>query len=269
MNKCIKCGISENKALLFDAISKKGVVKICRKCSFEENMPLIKKLKFSDYPEEKISLKKKQTVYGRLSNLSGIKTQKVFHSENKDLLKQEEDLKKIADKNFTFKKISEKIKNNLVDNFHWRIMRARRLKHLTQAQFAEAIAEPEIAIKEIEQGIVRENYFALIRKIENYLKIKIMKKEILIKETSTELNFDKITTMTLKISDLKKMKQEREAEIFSNSSENQNEISEKFPEENYVPDKKIENKNNPLEFEEKDKKDLSKDEMNDLIFRKK
>ena len=267
MNRCIRCGIPENKALLFDAISKKGIVKICRKCSFEENVLLIKKPKFSEFPEEEIRQDKKKSVYERLSHLSGIKDKELI-VKNKDLLRQEESLKNISTENFKLQKINENAKNELVDSFHWRIMRARRLKHLTQEQFAEAIEEQEISIKEIEQGIVRENDFVLIRKIENYLGIKIIKKEIAVQEKPTEFNFDKTTTMVLKISDLKKMKQEKEDEILTHSQERQNETFERDSEENFSLNEEIENNTDEFKSEE-NKKELSDDEMNDLIFGKK
>jgi ribosome-binding protein aMBF1 (putative translation factor) len=244
MNQCFRCGITENKALLFDAISEKGIIKLCRKCSFKENIPLIKKPKFSDYPEEKIKSNKKQTVYERLSRISGIDDKKLVSQGNRDLLKQEENLRDIAEQNFTFQRVDENAKDNLIDNFHWIIMRARRLKHLTQGQFAEAIAEPEIQIKEIEKGIIHEKSYPLIRKIENYLGITIMKKEIATQEKPTKLSFDHSTTMNLKISDLKQMKQERENEIFTNSSETQIKKDEIFEQ----PLEKTENNNDFSKF---------------------
>ena len=39
--ECAKCGISSDRALLFDAIAGKGIVKICKKCSFDEHLPII------------------------------------------------------------------------------------------------------------------------------------------------------------------------------------------------------------------------------------
>ena len=50
------------------------------------------------------------------------------------------------DKNYKEKvgeDLSKKPRADLVDNFHWIIMRARRMKKLTQAQFAKEIGESE------------------------------------------------------------------------------------------------------------------------------
>ena len=217
MNKCFKCGVSGDRALLFGAVSEKGIVKICRKCSFEENIPIVKYLK-----EE---TGKRPTVYERLSRLSGVEVK-----NGKDKVDgQNEALRKIADENFS-KNALEKNPFGMVNNFHWIIMRARRAKKLTQKQFAEAIEESEEAIKMAEKGVLPKNDFVLVNKIEDYLKIRI--KDELAREKSFDkeveevkenfsqsveedkIKFDDTTTKTLTIADLQKMKKKKEEEIF-------------------------------------------------------
>lgn len=252
MQECFKCGISEEKALLFDAISDKGIIKICRRCNEEEKLPLIRK-------HQKIE-SKKENIYERFSSVSNFGKdykKKFLDNEREELLKkQETSLREIVDKNFR-EKIPEKIiQNNLIDNFHWVLMRVRRSKKLTQKQLAEELAEPEIAIKMAEQGIIPEDSFNLIKKLENYLGVNISKKPEIpmspsyseeidvvkqeIKERfEEEVSFDEFTTRNLTISDLQEIKDKKE-----------NKDSEK-----------IENK---LE----DKKDLTEEEMNEIIFGK-
>ncbi len=250
MDKCFKCGVSEDRALLFSAISEKGIVKICRKCSFEEDIPIMK------YIEEKVE--KRQTVHERLSRLSGIEMKNEEDKINIQISKEakDESLMKIANENFR-KNVLDKNPFGMIDNFHWVIMRARRAKKLNQKQFAEAIEESEEAIKMAEEGILPKNDFVLVNKIENYLGIVIREEvrapkgvhqggassssspsvngdintegknsfeedvEIVkegfvqnvkdtIKGTSDKVRFDDTTTKTLTIADLQEMKQKRE-----------------------------------------------------------
>ena len=246
--ECFKCGVSGSRARLFDVVSDKGIVKICEKCFSEEDMPIVRKPSSFQLDEsENKSKPSKQTVYERLSHMSGIKKADNVHERNRELLdNQETTLKDIIDKNL--ERSSWKIvpKDDLVDNFHWIIMRARRLKHLTQSQFAEAIAEPEAAIKMLEEGVLIEGSYKIINKIENYLGIKLVKKEAVrnVREFDKKIDFDPVTAKTLTISDLKEMKQKKEEKIF------------KKPGEKIKEDKSIKNQN----------KDLSKEEIDKIIF---
>lgn len=174
MEKCFRC--EESNKRLYDAISKKGIVKICRECNIKENLPIIKKMNISEPPE------KKRTVYERLSNMTKINPkEREIKTKIKELEKKDEGLKKIVEKNFKEKLKTGSFekdisgKSNMIRNFHWLIMRERRTKHITQKQLAEAISEPELAIKMAEKGILPRERERLIQKIENYLKIKISK----------------------------------------------------------------------------------------------
>jgi len=236
MGECSICGISEGKAFLFDAISDKGIIKICRNCLEKENFPLIKKTDVYEIP-------KTQKVYETLSKLSGKKELK------EELIEQEKNLKDIVDENFK-KVISLKTESpkNLVRNFHWIIMRARKTRHITQKQLGEAISEPEIAIKMAEKGILPEFNYSFIEKLENCLKINLKKKlepepvenksedtfipSITqsyepVKSDIREFGIDLHNTQNLTISDLKKLKEEKEEEILGR---------ENFEEENYEED---------------------------------
>jgi ribosome-binding protein aMBF1 (putative translation factor) len=273
--ECFKCGISENEALLFDAISSKGIIKICEKCSREEDIPIINKPISSQINEYKKKVKeprnfRKTVVSDRLSRISGIKVEDGRERKSLELLKEEDELKKIADKNFQ-KRLEGKQsqKPYLVNNFHWIIMRARRLKKITVEQLAREILEPESAIKMAEKGILPKEDKKLIKKLENKLEIRLIKEEFideikksLEKPFSEEIKFRPDETNTLTISDLQEMKKQREAEIFEKSIEN--------------PRRRIEliNKEEISEARERKKedtyeKDLSDKKINDLIFGRK
>ena len=249
-DECFKCGVSGERVRLFDAISGKGIVKICKECASKEHMPIIRKpseiftnqVLYDDLKE------RGKTVYERLSCMSGIKTEEKRNFKSSELKQQETTFENIINKNFKTQ-IKEELKprSDLVDNFHWVIMRARRSKHITQEQLAEAIAEPGAAIKMAERGILPENNYKLVNKLENYLGIKLVKKEFAekIEERPKEISFNSITTKSLTISDLQEMKKRREAKILGESVEVSEDVEE------------MEDKT--------EKEDLFRDE-NDLIF---
>ncbi len=247
MVECIKCEISDEKALLFDAISKEGIVKICRRCNLEEELPLITHVKKED------GIERERNVYNRLSKYSGIdpkehrkkfsekgiRKEEAFKAENKRL-------KDIVDENYKKKLPEEKPKrDDLIYNFHWVIMRERRRKKLTQSQLAHELQESESAIKMIEQGYVpEEGGNRLILKLEGFLKINISKKPVAVSDETRyreidptkiqierdfkeNTNFDEITTKHLTISDLKKMKQEQGRGVSKSVSTSLD--TEKFP----------------------------------------
>ena len=281
MNKCFKCGVSGDRALLFDAVSEKGIVKICRKCSFEENIPIIKYLK------EKTE--KRPTVYERLSRLSGveIKSEKDKVSGQIAYRARNEILRKIADQNFS-KNVLDENPFGMVNNFHWIIMRARRAKKLTQKQFAEAIEESEEAINMAEKGVLPKNDFVLVNKIENYLGIRIknetlrersfdeevnqVKEEFLQNVEEDKIKFDDTTTKTLTIADLQEIKKKKEEKIFSEPEgkvgapshrddlrgQRPQAYPETFPEEMFTKGKKI----------DLDKENLSQEDIDKIIFGK-
>ncbi len=70
-------------------------------------------------------------------------------------------------------------KNNvlkeLVDNFHWYVIKVRKSRNLSRKQLADAIGCQEEQIKIIENGQLPQDNFFLINKLENFLKINLRK----------------------------------------------------------------------------------------------
>ena len=98
--------------------------------------------------------------------------------KNSELQRLEAELKKIVDKNLdeSLKLKEATPRADLVENFHWVITRFRRLKKLTQEDFAREISEPLHAVKLAEKGVLPDiNDYRFIRKIENYLGIILIK----------------------------------------------------------------------------------------------
>lgn len=229
--ECFKCGALGVK--LIEVISDGGIIMVCEKCASEENMPTINKgisnFFVSQLPE------KKQTVYDRLALISGVKADNGIKQE------QEFELKKIVDKNYA-KTISGKPakRDDLIDNFHWIIMRARRSKHITQLQMAKAILEPEQAIKMAEKGVLpQKGCERFIDKIENYLGIQILKRQNnydfslkfdLKQEFAENPSFDPMISKNLTIADLRELKIKKEQAILGKKEEEEcskKEIKEK------------------------------------------
>ncbi|MBX4212045.1 helix-turn-helix transcriptional regulator [Candidatus Pacearchaeota archaeon] len=63
----------------------------------------------------------------------------------------------------------------LVDNFHWEIVSARKRKNMTRKQVADALHEPENSIKMLENGLLPANDFILINKIQSFYRINLRK----------------------------------------------------------------------------------------------
>lgn len=173
MEKCFICGATSENTIIYDAISKDGLVRICGRCNIRENLPILKKSGAA--PEEK-----RQTVYERLSTMSGYNP-KVKETREKDEVRKKanEEIKQVMDKNFRDEIMANTLKretsgeSNLMRNFHWEIMKARRARHLTQEQLADAIGELELAIRMAERGMLPRERERLVKKLENYLKIRI------------------------------------------------------------------------------------------------
>ena len=81
MAECYRCGVSDEKERLFNAISRKGVVKICKNCSNEEDLPIIQ-------PADLNKPKRVKSVYERLSAMAKLDPEKhrkmlVYHQRRK------------------------------------------------------------------------------------------------------------------------------------------------------------------------------------------
>ena len=224
--ECFKCGVPEDRAFLYEVISPKGIVRVCRKCSHDLDFPMIKTS--TDFEEK--GAKKRSSVREIMERLSGVKHSP---SKQKELEKQDSHLKKIVEENLEeIIRASPLPTDEFVDNFHWAIMRARRREKLTQTELARKIHESEIAVKLVEQGIVSEQTPGLVKKLEAYLNVRIRKemwsppekKEIperarefqrpgetaISMKPQVDLGFDPMSSGNMTIGELRAMKEEKE-----------------------------------------------------------
>ncbi len=169
MEECHICQTPETKAVLFEVVSEEGIVKICGKCYGRENLPLVKR----SLPNYEL---KEESVYQRMVKISGVDPKKF--EKRPERIPQDVLLKRIAE-NSTMRDLldfstDDEIKKELIYNFHWIVMRGRRIKHMTQEQLARAIREPEKVVRLVEKGHVPKNR-NIITKIENCLNINLRK----------------------------------------------------------------------------------------------
>ncbi len=285
--ECAKCGAPGELTSLYDVITGEGIVKLCKRCIFEENAPVIHR------PTEKeIQRASKSTsLYKRLSSAAGLNPQQhrknvkdSFAFSNKN--NQEITLRDLVDKKFDrFIKKKLKKRDDLIDNFHWIIMRARRARKKSITQLAKEIGEPERAIKMAEQGVLPEGY-VIVEKLETALGIRILKPEIAkeLERQRKQLGFDDYSSKNLTISDLQEMKKDNPKEhkepywrrFFSSLIGRKDQIEEVLEEE---PEEKEEvdfgeSHEVPIEFDdtslelEEELPEESKDETDDDISQK-
>lgn len=219
MTNCYRCGASGEEKKLFDAISGKGIVKICEDCLAIEKFPVVKKPEFSEESEKQKSVRdrligmNKRFNYGKEPNL-------------RDLIDQK------------FKEKSIQTYPDLIDNFHWTLQKIRRDKKISRLQLAKAIDESEERIKLIESGFLPDNNYQVLAKIENYFGVSFRKNKAgflnseerkfvldnsLIEnepiEENEKLSFDYNSVNKLKIGDLKKMKEKKKFSLWNRKKE--------------------------------------------------
>jgi ribosome-binding protein aMBF1 (putative translation factor) len=69
--------------------------------------------------------------------------------------------------------IKTQVTKELIENFHWYISKKRRQLGLTRSQLSLSLNETEDTIKLIENGIVQQNDFILINKIQDKLQLNL------------------------------------------------------------------------------------------------
>ena len=164
--RCERCGITQDRAQIFDAITDFELMRICERCAIIENIPLIKK---PDTQQLK-QFEKNISVNQRLRNLQGMREQ----PQKKSQTFFREDKLKELDKN-PAKQLAERDKLNLIDNFHWELMKIRRRKGYSHKQLAEILGESALVLEMIEKGRLPDNSENIIRKLEQFFQIRLRK----------------------------------------------------------------------------------------------
>ena len=164
MDVCFRCGRSEGEVRLFDGLSLTDSVKVCEKCSLIEGIPLLK----NPSTDQLKNSEKTDYVYRRLKTIAGIKDEK----QEKSVFEQIQEL----DENPELEKPDEK-PVQFVENFHWLIQRERRRKGMTPENLAQTIGESASAIRMIERNSLPENALPVIKKIEQFFRVKLIESD--------------------------------------------------------------------------------------------
>ena len=253
-DECFRCGVSGERVRLYDAISNKGIVKVCSDCANIEKIPIIKKPTEDQIKEAQ----RHKTVHERLVGVGLGK---------KLTTKGETTLRDLVDQKFKNRGIQSH--PDLIENFHWKIQQVKRVKRITREEFAKGIGESDATVKMIEQGFLPSNDYKIINKIESFLGVNLRKAGTsgfpdtsmkysldpsMNKESEKKLSFDIESTKNLKIEDLKELdkkveksqkglfsffkKKEKKEEIkpMENWEEEYSQDDEKFLDENYKED---------------------------------
>ncbi len=261
MAKCYLCGIESGEVLLYEGIHKKfGIVNICNKCYAKNIIPLIEKKEIN-----MDEINKRVSVRERLSRMAHVD---VKREEVKEIKISNDDvhLKDLVEKNFKKDiEIGPRHFNDLVDNFNWVVMRKRRNMKLTRSELADAVMEQPIVIESLEGGNLPKDYVLLIKKIENYLGIRLLKKSGEVKPE--EILVESRIPSGILIEDLKKKTEEKKRWLFGRQKKEELHNEEEVLE----PEASIENNETPQEenLENKSLDELSDEEINDLIWGKK
>ncbi|MDD5193512.1 MAG: hypothetical protein PHF67_02905 [Candidatus Nanoarchaeia archaeon] len=163
VEKCVRCGALESEIKLFDTIYEGKAQCICERCSIIENVSILERP-----TQDKIKESNRVVnVYERMRRLTGMAPEKKESEERKNRL---EELRKNPQLEIPEKRVPE-----LIDHFHWEIMKCRRRKGLSHNQLGEAIGEPGFRIELIEKGNLGENPEELVKKLERFFNIRLIK----------------------------------------------------------------------------------------------
>ncbi|MDO8622734.1 MAG: hypothetical protein Q7R52_00650 [archaeon] len=230
MAYCVYCGATDEKKKIFDVISKDGITPVCEDCVYKADLPIIRKPVIQE-PSNKMP-----NVRERLSVMAGIKKDEKRDTEVKIPSLEETKLKRMVEKNIKIGAKTKKIQpEDLVDNYHWVLMRERRSRKLSAKQVAETIGEQEMTIKMAEEGILPLDYYNLIAKFEGLYRVKLRQKtdsQDLFIDTNQKnlprfLDLSKPENLkNLTIDDLRKIKQMREKNKSSETPDNEEEVPE-------------------------------------------
>lgn len=218
MGICFRCDSEKGK--LLDVVGQEGIVGVCGDCLGDEESPIVRKSLRSDFR----GVNAKGSVYQRLGAIAGVDLEKHKKFEDRAHGKELEnkELREIVEKKFSNSSDSLiDVNKDLIRNFHWVFMRARRLRKITLSELAREIKGPEVVLKMVEMGDVSQGSLELIRKLETYFGVEVLTDEARGKldDFKRRIDFDSVFTKSLTIDDLRKMKREKEEEIFEKLDE--------------------------------------------------
>ena len=163
-DKCARCQVAGDRVRLFDVIYDGRSDLLCERCAIIENISIIKKPSQNQIKEAD----RGTSVYDRMKRLSGIPdSQNNFNSLRKERLTQLEKNPRLA--------LPVKEKPDMVEYFHWQVMRQRRRMGLTPERLAERAGVPVEHIEMLEKAEIPDDINTII-KLEDFFKINLRKR---------------------------------------------------------------------------------------------
>jgi len=213
MVNCSRCGVSEEEARLYPAIYPQEVLMLCESCGESEQVPLLKHATTDQLKAEEQS----KGVYERLSKSAGLPldpTKMPKRAPVHDLGKKEVTLRQLIEEKVQVQKQTQNHPPlDLIDNWHWEIMRARREKKMTPHQLAHYIGESLAAVKMAESGRLPLDDEKLITKFEHCLGVPLRKSSYVLRTAhespQKRLQFDPVTLKKITIADLHDLQKQR------------------------------------------------------------
>ena len=145
-------------------------------------------------------------------------------------------------------------------------MRKRRLLKLSQEEFAKSIFEPVIVVEHLEKKILPKDYINLIKKVQNFLRINLIRGQDSFRLDPTYLAEESKLSSGITISDLKGLHEQKVGSPQINPEELDLEVVEDLVGK---PVEEEGQKRNWLGMKKKIKsEDISQEEIQDILFRR-
>src|SRR3989338_5324178 len=213
MMNCSRCGVSEEEARLYSAIYPQEILLLCETCGEHEQVPLLKHATTDQLKAEE----RTKGVYERLSKSAGLPldpSKMPKRAPVHDLGKKEVTLRQLVERKAQVEKqVQNRPPLDLIENWHWELMRTRREKKMTPHQLAHEIGESLTAVKMAESGKLPADDEKLIAKFEHCLGIPLLKSSQVLRTTyenpQKRLQFDPVTLKKITIADLHDIQKQR------------------------------------------------------------
>jgi len=134
---------------MVEALEDGKIVKVSEEYARVERLPILRRIERKDKIEVPVS--KDRRLLGEEKKIGFDELRKPLHYQK------------------------NKVIEDLVPNFQWEIMKARRAKNITRKKLAGAIGVNENSLKLIENGSLPADDFVLINKLQDYLGINLRK----------------------------------------------------------------------------------------------
>lgn len=276
--ECVKCGFLniEGKTQFFEAISDEKIISLCEKCAQFVDLPMIKRASYLEMKEGGRLMPKYDNPKNRQAVSLGL-SQTLKDAWSKD---REPTLNDLIDRNLkTSGSEVPRERSDLIQNYHWVLLRARRLKKLTQDQLARELQVPTNRIQSLEAGRVTFDDDVLIEKLEDFLGVNLFLEKVKKARVARHarnfaegnVEFDKKTLEGLTVGDLQAVHEIEGKEpywkrVFAIFKRKKVEVSEEKSGEK--SEEEVSTEGFPFNEPKEKKKDLTQKEIDDLLYRR-